>query len=349
MSTDIKSSPTATNVAVIPREKAESKSAPKLPAQHGIYEDVEARIGNQPLAEESDESQGGMPPNGTFSLWQMLMAIMKYEKNNLDNNAKMQKNYAENLGGANGIFAKLYDVGCAVGYHDAESMRDDAYGKFAQAGVAGGSLVAAGAKWGISTRPEVNAGQAGLDDNTAMEKMMNKSGAGIKLGEAPKPTPITSEADQVEVDKRISGWADGSRSVDNFKGADAEDARLNKLAAEHAANDNKVKIQKKIDKAKTSNQNRISQADTKFNTFQQLNSTVTQGLQNVAGGGASMYAADAAEKKAESNAQQTVISQVQQGVSTSENKAEQNAQDALQQANQWATGFASAASSQVHG
>src|SRR5579872_4947508 len=160
MSTDIKSSSTATQVGAIPREKTDPKVQPKSAALHGVYEEAEGLTGNQALLEglsDGQDNEGGLPPNGTFSLWQMLMAIMKYEKNTLDNNAEMQKNYAENLGGKNGIFAQLFHVGCLVGEKDAASMRDDAYGKFAQAGVAGASLTGAAIKYGTSTRPEINA------------------------------------------------------------------------------------------------------------------------------------------------------------------------------------------------
>jgi hypothetical protein len=354
MSTDIKSSSTVTQPGVIPGVKGEGKTQPKAAAQHGIYEDVAIRNENEAILyglagrSEGEDAQGGLPPNGTFSLWQMLMAIMKYEKNNLDNNAEMQKNYAENLGGANGVFAKLYDVGCMVGIRDADSLKADAYGKFAQAGVSGTSLVVSGTKYLASTRPEINAGGAAVKDNEAMDATLNKSGAGLKISEkSPVEGPLT-EKDQVEVDKRIQGWADGSRSVNNFKGADAEDARLNKLAAEHASNDNKAKIQKQINKAKTSNQNRINTAETNFNSFQQTSQQVTSALNNGAAGGAAIAQANSLEDKGKYAAQQTVLSQAQQGLTAAENTSEKQAQDALQQANQWAAGFAQAASAQVH-
>jgi hypothetical protein len=354
MSTDIKSSSTATHVGLVAREKAEVKSQPKG-LQDGIYEDVEARVGNGQL-DESAEDSNGLPPNGTFSLWQMLMAIMKYEKNNLDNSAEMQKNYAENLGGSNGIFAKLYSVGCEVGKKDAETMRDDAYGKFAQAGVAGGSLVGSAAMYGVKTRPAINQGEATIKNATDMESAINNSGAAIQIKAAPAVKPPVAPV-SANVQARVDGWADGSHPIDNFDGmnkdgtANMAEAHLNRTAAEHVANDStkRAKIQKRIDKQKESGQGAISNADQKFNTFQNINSTVTQGLQNVAGGGAAVAGAEAAKAKAKANAEQSVISQVQQGVTASETKAEQNAQEALQQANQWAAGFASAASAQVHG
>ncbi len=355
MSTDIKSSSTATHVGLIAREKAEVKTQPKTLDQLGAYEEVEARVGNGQVDDSSEESNG-LPPNGTFSLWQMLMAIMKYEKNNLDNNAEMQKNYAQTLGGSNGIFATLYSVGCDVGKRDAESMRDDAYGKFAQAGVGGASLIGSGIKYGASTRPGIKAGEATTANATSMEEAINGSDAAMAIKKDPAVKPPIKPVD-ANVKARVDGWADGSHPIDHFNGSDEKgnvdpvQAKLNQDAAAHVANDSakRAEIQKRIEKQKEAGQGAISHADQKFNTFQTINSTLTQAAQSGAGGGAALYAADAAQAKAQSSAEQTVISQVQQGVSASETKAEQAAQEAQQQANQWATGFASAASAQVHG
>jgi hypothetical protein len=139
--------------------------------------------------------------------------------------------------------------------------------------------------------------------------------------------------------------------LDKDGNVDAAQKTINDRAAEHVANDpaKRAKIQKRLDKQKESGSAQINNADQSFNTFQNLNSTATQGLQNTAGAAlGGIQGSDAAKAKGQYSAAQTVISQAQQGIVQSENTAERNAQEALQQANQWAQGFASAASSQVH-
>ncbi len=371
MSTNIRTSNTATQIGSNSRVVGETKAQAeaKAAAKLGAKGDREGTKTEDPsdalalLALHADQNEGGLPPNGTFSLWQMLMAIMKYEKNNLDNNAEMQKNYAENLGGANGIMSKLFNVGCLVGEHDAQSLKDDAYGKFAQAGISGASIGVSAVKYfgngnsitGESTSNGIKAGNATTANATSMEKEINESDAAIAIKENPAVKPVATPVD-ANVQARVDGWADGSHPIDNFKGLDENgnvdpvQAKLNEDAAAHVANDpaKRAEIQKRIDKQKEAGQAQISNADQKFNTFQNLNSTVTQGLNQLTSGAAETAQADETLKKAQANAAQTVMSQAQQGITAAENTAEKNAQDALQQANQWAAGFASAASSQVH-
>jgi hypothetical protein len=360
MNTDVKSSSTVAHSGLVAKENTEAQ--PKGVVRIGSREEREGSKTDDSsealalLDLHSGQNQGGLPPNGTFSLWDMLMAIMKYEKTLLDNNAQMQKNYAQTLGGKTGVFATLYTVGCNIGEKDAESMRDDAFGKFAQAGVAGGSLLASGAKYGFSTRPAINAGNETSADATAFQKSINESPAALRIKAAPSAPPAEAPHVDADVQARVDGWADGSQPIENFKGldkdgnVDAAQKQLNDRAASHVANDpaKRAKIQKRIDKQKESGSSQINNADQSFNTFQNLNSTATQGLQNVANAGAGIAGSDAAKQKGQYNAAQTVISQAQQGIVQSENTAERNAQEALQQANQWAQGFASAASSQVH-
>jgi hypothetical protein len=304
-------------------------------------------LGNQRESGSNTESGtvGGLPPNGTFSLWQMLMAIMKYEKTVLDNSAQMQKNWAQNLGGSDGIYAKLYTIGCNVGEQEADGLRADAISKFVQTGVSGASLGFSAGKYLLSTRPAINAGQAGLDDASNMENAIHKSDAGLLIKE--------NENANIDpkVQARLKGWADGSEPVNNFKGVNEEEAKINEQAAKHSANDKtqQEKILKRVKEQKDSCQGQITQANRNFDEFVQFNSIATNGLNNAAGATGSIAQADAAAKKGQSNASQSIVSQVQQQIVTAQNKAEQNAQDALQQANQWAAGFASAASAQVHG
>jgi hypothetical protein len=295
---------------------------------------LEARI-------SKGKEENGLPPNGTFSLWQMLMALLKYANVIQKASAENQAAFAEGLGGKDGIYAMLYQVGCEVGEKDAEGLRDDAYGKFAQAGVSAGSLVATGVKYGVSTRPEINAGEAGIESLKPMENGINNSQAGLKIAEANRMN------EKAEIDNRINGWADGSRSVAKF---DAND-ELDQKAARLAANDQtkKAKILKQINKQKTSYQNQISRAEQGLNTFQNLNSTATQGLTNVAAAGGSIAQADAAEAKGRASAAQSMMQANQQAVTQQMDKAAQNAAEALRSALQEAEAFASAAAAQVRG
>ncbi len=285
---------------------------------------------------------GGLTPNGTFNLWQMLMAIMKYEKTVLDNNATMQKNWAQNLGGENGIYANLYKIGVSVGNYDAESLTKEAIYQFAQAGVSGGSLIGT---FGLSRKANSNiaAGKAGLEDMNNMEGAIEGSPAGAAV----KGSEEVESSLSKEVKEKINDWKQGK--IEQFKNPDENQAALNKEAAEAVATDpDKQQVLKKIQKQKKVYENNIRSADQNFNNHVQYLQTATNGINQGLGAGGNIAKAGALADKGKASAAQTVVSQVQQQVSTQENKAEQNAQDALQQANQWAAAFASAASAQVH-
>lgn len=284
---------------------------------------------------------GGLTPNGTFNLWQMLMAIMKYEKTVLDNNATMQKNWAQNLGGENGIYANLYKIGVSVGNYDAESLTKEAIYQFAQAGVSGTSLLATGA---LALKANSNAalGKAGIEDMNNMEGAIEGSQAGVSLKDTQVEGPLTKE-----VQEKINDWKQGK--IEQFKNPDENQAALNKEAAEAAAtHPDKQQVLKKIQKQKKVYENNIRSADQNFNNHVQYLQTATGGINQGLIAGGNIAKAGKLADKGKASAAQTVVSQVQQQVSTQENKAEQNAQDALQQANQWAAAFASAASAQVH-
>ena len=305
MSTTLRT-PSAVLLAKLPRagDEMDTIGMPKIAGQMSLVQ-----------AQDDDQNGGGLPPNGTFSLWQMIMALLKFASVIQKANAENQAAFAQEMGGKDGVYAKLYEVGCTVGAEDAEGIRDDAYGKFAQAGITAGSLVGSAVKYGVSTRPEINAGEAGLAKLKPMETALNNSDAGVKGAEVP-PAP---DKDQVEIDKRINGWANGSRSVSEFNESNETDVKAVKLAANDETK--KAQIMKRINKQKTAYQNQISQADTKFNTFQQINSTATQGLNNIAAGGASIAQADAAERKGNASSGQALMQANQQAINQMMEKA----------------------------
>lgn len=333
MSTTLRT-PAAVFLAKLPKAEMEVDTVgmPRIAGQKSLVQ-----------AQDDDQSGGGLPPNGTFSLWQMIITLLKFASVIQKANAENQAAFAQEMGGKDGVYAKLYQVGCDVGAEDAEGIRDDAYGKFAQAGVTAGSLGVSAYKYTTSTRPAINAGEAGLDNLKPMETALNNSEAGFKLKEAPSVAP----SEQTEIDNRIHGWADGSRPVSEFNVSNETDVKAVKLAANDQTK--KAQIMKRINKQKTAYQNQISQADTKFNTFQQINSTATQGLNNIAAGGASIAQADAAERKGNASSAQALMQANQQAVNQMMDKAAQNAAEALRSAIQEAEAFASAASSQVRG
>ncbi|PIS02073.1 MAG: hypothetical protein COT85_08020 [Chlamydiae bacterium CG10_big_fil_rev_8_21_14_0_10_42_34] len=303
---------------------------------------------NQPIISQSTPSvqgaqSGGFERSGTYGLWQMMLEIMKYEKTVLDNNAKLQQGWAQTLGGKNGVYSKLYDIGVSVGDAQAEGLRDSAYSQFAQAGLTGLSLGASAVKYFGGVKPQINEAEAGLADNAAMKGALTGSNAGVSV-KGQNNGVVDSE-----VTNRVNGWADHSLDIENFNGDQAD---LNKLAAKHAANDPEKygKIMERVEKRSEGLQNQISNADTKYNTWVQVyNGTLTQGLQRVAEGYGTIKQADAKEAEAKASASNTIVSQVQQQITAQENRSQQNAADALQQANQWASAFAQAAASQVHG
>jgi hypothetical protein len=294
-----------------------------------------------PLKPSQQEGSGanGLPLNGTFNLWQMLMSIFKYEKNNLDNNATLQQDWAKNLGGKDGFFSKLYNVGIEVGQKEAQGMMADAYAKFADAGIAFGQLGLTGIHYGLTTRPQLNAANEGIAKVSGIETQINSGQPAMQLREA---NAVVDSA----VQDRINAWADGSDT-----GPEVGYEELNTKAAQHlAAHPDQLKaVRESLAKRKESLQAQIHNADTNFNSRTQLYNTAGQGAQNAANAGGSMGQAAAANAKAQASASNTIQQQVVQSMEEQQKKSAQNAESALQSANQWAISFAQAAASQVHG
>lgn len=296
-----------------------------------------------PRPQGEGNSNSNLAPNGTFNLWQMLMAIMKYEKTLLDNDADIQKKLAQALGGSNGIYQHLYNISAEVGVHEAEGLRADAFSKFAQAGVSGLSLGVSLGKYLGSTRPSVNAANKELKNLGDVEGKIGESKAGLKLADKASKPAIDSK-----IQTRLNEWAEGSRSI-KLNDVNAEEQLINQKAAEHVAHDpNKAKIMEQIQKQKESAQGQISSAYNSYDRWGQINRTTAEGANAFAGGIGSLKQADAQEAKAKANAANTIVSQVQGQVVDQQNKMQQKAEEALQQANSWATSFANAASAQVH-
>lgn len=312
----------------------------------------------------SSQNQG-LPPSGTFNLWQMLMAIMKYEKMNLDSNAELQKNWATALGGANGVFAKLYNVGISVGDAESQSLKDQAFGQFAGMGVSLGALGLSAGDFMKNTRPALNEANGKLTDLGAMRTATQESQAGISIGGSdaadaegepapdslPPPPPPPTEGAKA----RIKAWSDGSESIENFGAVrkdgtiDGRQKEINEAAAYHATGTEKEKIMKKIEDREESLQRQKKSADEEFHRRSQIYTQVSGALEKGASGGASLAQAHQKEAVAKANATNTLTAQVQQQMTEQERKAQQNSQEALQSMSQWANSFAQAAASQVHG
>ncbi len=304
---------------------------------------------NDPFAPGSP----GLPPNGTFNLWQMLMAIMKYEKVNLDTHAELQKDWALALGataGNHGIFQELYNVGVAVGNAQAQADKSAAYGQFASMGVDFVSLGAGAVTYFGSTRPATNDAEFNLKNVSEMKSAMNESQAAMTIKEQPKLDPNPKEA------SLLNGWANGSKPLDGFNGErpdgsiDQDAKAAHAQAIQHAANDPEKfeTIMEKLNKREEALQGQIHSANTQLNTRWQLIGVASGGLKSAAQGGSGVGRAAAEVAQGKASAANTLVSSVQQQVVEQERKAQQNAEEALQQANQWASSFAQAAAAQVH-
>lgn len=313
--------------------------------QNNIKSQMPTFIGKAPQGKDPSGT-GTLPPNGTYNLWQMLMAIFKYEKNNLDNNAELQKDWAKNLGGKDGFFSHLFDIGKKVGELEAQGLRDAAWGDFGSAIVAGVQLGAIGAQ-AISTNKEMSPAQAGHNDVVGLENQINGNSTKLTIGAEDGPVygPATKEAAT-----RVDAWMDGSQEV-SLGEPGSEQYKINEEAARHVGRDAETKqaVLKKIQERKKAFQGEMSNAETKYNSRLQMFSMMGNGATSGVQGGAKMAQANAADAKGKASAGNTIQQQVVQSLVGQEQKAQQNLEAALQSANQWAQGFAQAAASQVRG
>jgi hypothetical protein len=294
-------------------------------------------------------SSGALPVSGTFSLWQMLMALLKYQKSILDLNANQQKLWAQNLGGPNGIYAKLYQIGCDVGKDEANALESQAIGGFASMGV---GLATVGLSLGAyykQTNPQLNQADAMMKNATNMEGALlkttpiDKSVAGVEFAQQ---KPLT-EIDAKGLD-RLDGWANGSEPLSHY--SNKADLDLNERAIAHSANDatQRNKILERINSEKEDAKRMVDAANTKYNSFAQMANIGSDALSKAATAGGQLGAAKADVEKGEDSAAQTIVSQVQQQVTDQQKKAEDKAQAALSEAKQDAQAFAQAAAAQVH-
>ncbi len=323
-----------------------------------------------------DSGFNTLPANQTLALLEAMLAIQKYEKTVLDNSAELQKEYAMALGGSvtgadgketfsassgNGIISHLYEIGVDVGTQKANQLEDDAFGKFAQAGVGAASLGVSAATFMAKTNPVLNKADDDLVDVKAMDTQLKTPASDLVVGGPGDEIEMEDFGArdpefQNKVNAKMKGWADGSEPLDNFRAknpdgtVDEDQAAINRKAAQQAQNhpDELAKIQKRLNERETSVQNQKATAETKFNTYQQFITTATTALNNVAGATAEIYQSADAIAEAKASANNTILTTNTQQVVDAERKVEEKAQEAQQQISQWAANFAQAAAAQVH-
>lgn len=294
------------------------------------------------------QSSNTLPISGTFALWQMLAAMMKYLRNIQQNNAELQKMWATALGGQDGIYARMFNLGIDAGKAQAQGIRDEAYGNIAQAAASGAAFVFSVGKYVSDTMPEVNGGKNAIEE-LQTQKTALLGGAPLKEQNPGLRIP-DEENDNLHLDaeERLRGLANGAVPVENLR--NPEEQELNDQAIAHAANDpdKQKEIIKHIDEETAEHRRKISQAQESFTQFTNGANMLNNALGGAGAAIGKLYQADETAKAALMSSSKDVVSQVQQQVAAQEQASERTGQDAISQAGSWAQAFASAASAQVH-
>ncbi len=317
-----------------------------------------------------------LPANQTLALLEAMLAIQKYEKTMVVNNATLVADEAMALGGSvigadgketfnassgNGMFQHLYDIGVEVGNQKSNQLIDDAAGKFTAAGIGAVSLGASLGTYLAKTNPVLNKADDDLADVKAMDTSLKTPASDLIVGGPGDEIEMEDFGArdpefQTKVNAKVSGWADGSEPLDNFRAknpdgtVDEDQAAINRKAAQQAQQhpDELAKIQKRLNERESSLQSQKAAAENKFNSYQQLITTGTQALTNVAQAGAELFQASDAIAEAKASANNTILTTTTQQAVDAERKFEEKTQEAQQQIAQWAANFAQAAAAQVH-
>ncbi len=301
--------------------------------------------------ENQDQTQGGLAPTGAFSLWQMMLSLLKYARTRIVADATMQ---AETSKVQTQLFSNLYDIGSDVGKFEADQLDKQALGQYIQGGLALG----AGALT-LGSAGYANSKISSLDDETkdlnTMEAAIKNPLGGIEgedaqmnreLQEEEQPG-LPEEKEDEDVLKVVDNWTRGTKRLDRYSKGDP---LLNEKAANLIGNDQEKadKVLGNIRSSRESIEKDKNAADMNHNSRSQLAQLVNQGASGVTGGITTNLQQTAVKNKANANSGNAVLSQVTQANGEQERKYQSNGEAALQEINQEATQLAQALAAGTH-